>query len=52
MVAVSDHCVCQVTEVVIHPRYVEASSSGFDIAVYKVGPVIAHNNLPSNDISN
>ena len=39
--AVSDHCVCQVTEVVIHPRYVEASSSGFDIAVYKVGPVIA-----------
>ena len=39
--AVSDHCVCQVTEVVIHPRYVEASSSGFDIAVYKVGPVIS-----------
>jgi len=26
----------QVTEVIIHPRYVEASSSGFDIAVYKV----------------
>ena len=29
----------QVTEVIIHPRYVEASSSGFDIAVYKVASI-------------
>ena len=26
----------QVTQVIVHPRYVEASTSGFDIAVYKV----------------
>ena len=26
----------QVVEVIVHPRYVEASTSGFDIAVYKV----------------
>ena len=27
----------KVTSVVIHPKYIEASSSGYDIAVYKVG---------------
>ena len=27
----------KVQEVIVHPRYEEASSSGFDIAVYKVG---------------
>lgn len=29
------------TDVVVHPRYTEASTSGFDIAVYKVdaGPL-------------
>ena len=26
----------QVKEVILHPKYVEASTSGFDIAVYKV----------------
>ena len=25
-----------VTQVIIHPKYIEASSSGFDIAIYKV----------------
>jgi len=30
--------VLQVTEVIIHPRYQEASTSGHDIAVYKVDP--------------
>jgi secreted trypsin-like serine protease len=28
----------QVTEVIIHPKFVEASTSGFDIGVYKVNP--------------
>ena len=27
----------QVVKVIVHPKYVEASTSGFDIAVYKVG---------------
>ena len=25
-----------VTEVILHPKYIEASSSGYDIAIYKV----------------
>jgi len=34
-----DHeVVLQVTDVVVHPRYLEASTSGHDIAVYKVDP--------------
>ena len=32
----------QVISVIVHPKYVEASTSGFDIAVYKVSPEIAH----------
>jgi len=26
-----------VTQVIIHPKYIEASSSGYDIAIYKAG---------------
>jgi len=34
-----DHeVVLQVTDVVVHPRYLEASTSGHDIAIYKVDP--------------
>ena len=38
----------QVISVIVHPKYVEASTSGYDIAVYKVSPEIPHtvNNIP------